>query len=315
MQLPRLSALSEAPLYNTQAVVRLTSVEAPRLRAWEKRYGILTPHRGKNGYRIYSDRDVAIIKWLHAQVSAGMTIKQATTYLRALMDEEAQAATGEHSIQSRESGLSMEMLHAELLEAACRMDEPATRHILTKALAIYSVEDICQILIHSVFIEIGELWRKQHTMVAVEHFLTQVVRAQLEALWQATHQPGAGPLVLVTCVPGEQHDLGAFILALLLRRVGRRVMFLGPNIEAESLVLNAEMLQPRVICLSVVMAEHARAALALAKALLAVPGADILLGGAGISPDAAGNLSARVRVLDTSGPAAVAAISDLVVTP
>ncbi len=321
MQLPRLSALNDTPLYNTQAVVRLTSVEAPRLRAWEKRYGILAPHRGENGYRIYSDRDVAIIKWLHAQVSTGMTIKQATTYLRALMQQDSDAgaagddAAGLEGMGPSGTGLPMATLQSDLLDAARRLDEVAARRILTQALAAYSVEDVCQILIRSVFIEVGEMWRQQRAMVVAEHFLSQVVRAQLEALWQATYQPGGGPLVLVTCVPGEQHDLGAFILALLLRRAGMRVIFLGPSIEAESLVHSVRALHPHLICLSVMMAEHAEAALALATALLAVPDTKILLGGAGISPDAAGDVSARIQVIDTSGPEAVAAITHLVVTP
>ena len=43
---PALDSYSDVPLYNTRAVVHQTGVPAPTLRAWERRYGILTPQRG-----------------------------------------------------------------------------------------------------------------------------------------------------------------------------------------------------------------------------------------------------------------------------
>src|SRR5579885_342258 len=75
---------STVPLFNTKAVVRQTGVPAPTLRAWERRYGILSPHRGENDYRLYSERDIAIVRWLRERVESGMTISQAIALLRSL---------------------------------------------------------------------------------------------------------------------------------------------------------------------------------------------------------------------------------------
>src|SRR5260221_6631332 len=84
VQSPVLDAYSDMPLYNTKAVVHQTGVPAPTLRAWERRYGILTPRRGDNDYRLYSERDMMLVAWLRERVASGMTISQAIAVLHPL---------------------------------------------------------------------------------------------------------------------------------------------------------------------------------------------------------------------------------------
>src|SRR5215469_4733130 len=84
VQPPLLEAYSDMPLYNTKAVVHQTGVPAPTLRAWERRYAILTPRRGDNDYRLYSERDIILVAWLRERVDSGMTISQAIALLRSL---------------------------------------------------------------------------------------------------------------------------------------------------------------------------------------------------------------------------------------
>src|SRR5579884_1558535 len=84
VQPPALEGFSDVPLFNTKAVVHQTGVPAPTLRAWERRYGILSPHRGENDYRLYSERDIATVAWLRQRVESGMTISQAIALLHSL---------------------------------------------------------------------------------------------------------------------------------------------------------------------------------------------------------------------------------------
>ncbi|MFI5275142.1 MAG: MerR family transcriptional regulator, partial [Ktedonobacterales bacterium] len=68
MEPPALDTYSDVPLYNTKAVVHQTGVPAPTLRAWERRYCILSPERGGNDYRLYSERDIVTVIWLRERV-------------------------------------------------------------------------------------------------------------------------------------------------------------------------------------------------------------------------------------------------------
>src|SRR5690242_8561055 len=87
---PHLEHYSTVPLFNTKAVVQQTGITAPTLRAWERRYLLLSPERAQNDYRLYSERDIAIIGWLKERVDAGMAISQAIALFRHLEQEQRQ---------------------------------------------------------------------------------------------------------------------------------------------------------------------------------------------------------------------------------
>ncbi|WP_431473420.1 MerR family transcriptional regulator [Ornithinimicrobium sp. W1665] len=45
--------------YTVKQVSGLTGVATDRLRAWERRYGVVEPGRSESRYRLYDDEDVA----------------------------------------------------------------------------------------------------------------------------------------------------------------------------------------------------------------------------------------------------------------
>lgn len=51
---------------------------------------ILSPERAQNDYRLYSERDIAIIRWLKEHIDAGMAISQAIALFRHLEEEQTQ---------------------------------------------------------------------------------------------------------------------------------------------------------------------------------------------------------------------------------
>src|SRR5919199_705808 len=79
---PSLREADTRPRYNTAAVVRTSGVPAATFRAWERRYGFPRPERLPAGQRLYSERDVAAIRWLHEQTERGLTISRAVALVR-----------------------------------------------------------------------------------------------------------------------------------------------------------------------------------------------------------------------------------------
>ncbi len=83
---------SDTPVFNTKAVVQQTGIAAPTLRAWERRYDLLSPERANNDYRLYSARDIALIRWLKARINTGMSISQAIALFHHLSQERQRLA-------------------------------------------------------------------------------------------------------------------------------------------------------------------------------------------------------------------------------
>ena len=87
---PDFAHYSDTPIFNTKAVVQQTGVPAPTLRAWERRYKLISPERADNTYRLYSQRDIALIRWLKERVDGGISISHAIALYHHMIEEEQQ---------------------------------------------------------------------------------------------------------------------------------------------------------------------------------------------------------------------------------
>lgn len=56
---------------------------------------------------------------------------------------------------------------------------------------------------------------------------------------------GFGPLALLACAPGEQHDLGLLAFGLALRGRGWRIVYLGPDTPFESIAVATRTSEPQ----------------------------------------------------------------------
>jgi MerR family transcriptional regulator, light-induced transcriptional regulator len=274
---PDLEHYADVPLFNTKAVVQQTGIAAPTLRAWERRYMILSPQRAQNDYRLYSERDIAIIGWLKDRVDAGMSISQAIALFRHLQEEHNQlrreslrseraspsqevvttAAVDTHETiaendwQEQDETFNMRLVRERLLDAFNRLDEAAASRLMASMLAVYPIEQVCIELITPTLWEIGQLWEQGLITVSIEHFASSFFHGWLSNLLHAMPTRHTDPLVIACCAPGELHELAPLMLSLLLRRAGLRVAYLGQSIETEGLLQTVRQLSPALICVSV----------------------------------------------------------------
>ena len=140
-------------------------------------------------------------------------------------------------------------LHQGPLEAAAIVDELVgsgvpPRHIYTEVL---------QPALH----EAGRLWQRNEISVAEEHYCTAVTQRVLAKLYSdfIQRQP-SGPLIVVACVSGELHELGARMICDLLSLEGYRTNYLGASMPAAAIVDYACMHDARVLALSASITPH-----------------------------------------------------------
>lgn len=86
---------SKSALYNLQAVLKETNLKPDVLRAWERRYGLPKPERTAGGHRLYSEYDIATIKWLRARQEEGLSISRAVELWKEISDSGHDPLIGE----------------------------------------------------------------------------------------------------------------------------------------------------------------------------------------------------------------------------
>jgi methanogenic corrinoid protein MtbC1 len=248
---------SQEPRYNTKAVVRETGVPADTFRAWERRYHVPLPYRTATGQRLYSERDIAVIRWLRDRTIEGLTVSQAVR----LLEQHGEAE------ETNEKPITWELLKQQLVAALLRLDAQAAEAVLGQAFALYSLEDVCLKLITPVLIMIGQGWHDGTVSVGQEHFATQFLRRKLQGLLSIYDVVAGQATIVAACAPGEQHDVGLLILTLLLVRRGYRVVYLGADVPLAGLVPVVDQVRADLVCLSTVTAATAPAAQQVAKAV------------------------------------------------
>ena len=73
-----------AARYRIQVVSQMTGVSTATLRAWERRYGFPSPGRSASAYRLYSQRDVDLVRRMQALLEKGLSPSEAA---RQVLDE------------------------------------------------------------------------------------------------------------------------------------------------------------------------------------------------------------------------------------
>ncbi|MCU0506882.1 MAG: cobalamin-dependent protein [Anaerolineae bacterium] len=250
---PRFNGLDDTPVYTIKTVVQETGIAPATLRAWERRYGVLSPGRSDGGYRLYSERDISTLRWLKNQVDAGVSISRAVALLeiRHQAGEEPELELDRsRSYPASENARGAETIVEELVETLLAFQEPQAENILGEAFALYPVDVVAEEIVAPTLVEIGERWHRGEATVVQEHFATAFLRRRLTALFHAYPQPLVGPLAITGSAPAEWHDVGILLVSMALRRHGWRVIYLGQNVPGDHLLREVRKLKPDMVCLS-----------------------------------------------------------------
>ncbi|MDI3279872.1 MAG: MerR family transcriptional regulator [Bacillota bacterium] len=80
---------SEEPIYPMGVVERLTGLTGRRIRYYEKK-GLIAPARSQGNHRLYSERDIARLRWIGELMNRGLT----TGMVRLILEKSGQGPTG-----------------------------------------------------------------------------------------------------------------------------------------------------------------------------------------------------------------------------
>ena len=201
-----------------------SGVSPDLLRAWERRYGLLQPTRSPGGLRLYSLGDLERVRLMQDHLAGGLAAAEAA----------ALASRVEHHEPARRPVLPAGSSLRDLAQALDDFDEPRAQAVLDGLLALATVDALLTEVVLPYLRELGERWERGEASIAQEHFASAVLRGRLLGLARGWGR-GLGPLALLACLPGEQHDLGLIAFGLALRARGWRIAYLGSDTPLETL--------------------------------------------------------------------------------
>ena len=249
--------------YRIHRFSKLTGLSTHVIRAWERRYGLVTPTRGANRYRLYNDEDVRLFRYLKAQVDQGTSIGELAEIGRKQLLEQVEREYLEASVDPPPS----ENLVADLIHALQDNDRVGFERKLNGALAVIPFEEALHRFLLPLQEHLGQLWHDGKLGIAQEHYCSNQIKQKIFSAMNQLRMVEAGPRVVVACPSQEWHDVSAMTAAYLCAARGCRVHYLGANLPIPDLVKFCEQIQPSYVLLSLTNELSETAVTSLVQAL------------------------------------------------
>ena len=257
-------------------VAKLTGLSRDVIRVWERRYGLVKPSRSANRYRIYSDEEVALLRYVKNEMDKGQSIGDLIAVGREKLLASATRVAAAEAVASP----PYERVLHELVSTLEPLNRNSFERRLNGAVAVIPFEEALYGILLPLQTRVGQLWHDGQLGVAVEHYVTNQVRQKIFSAINHLPVHEQGPKVVVACPPEEFHEVGAQAVAYICASRGCRLYYLGTSMPTEDLLNFCDQVQPQLVLISIVNPPPELLPLTNALVKLAKPDRTILVGGA-----------------------------------
>ena len=263
--------------YSIQQVAEMTGLSKQVIRKWEDRYGIITPQRLDNGYRIYSEEEVALLKKVIKLTEAGHSVKQA-----AILVQQPEENTDKPQTLNDQTNHFLFALE----EAGTVTDDKKIMHLLEQAHHLFGLEVMIEQIVVPFLRRIGELWCEKKWGEYQEAVSSQTIRDFLANLRRHFYIPENAPLVVGSCLPNERHEIPMQILLVQCMLRGYRTLMLGPAPAPTAIESAVKLANPAIVLLTAsthaVWEDNGKSLQALDAFAKTMPHIKFFIGGAGV---------------------------------
>jgi len=202
----------QAAYYPIRVVAAETGVNAITLRAWERRYGLITPKRTAKGHRLYTEQDIKLIKQVVTLLDRGLPISQA----QAMLANGDALNLAERPLS--DSASQWQHYREQLHTAVQEFDDESLSHIFEEVCQFFPVD----VAIRFLFMPFYQQLRLKETLTlgpARLNFYRSFLQARMA--WRITNskqRPHASNRILLTNST-QSPDIQPLLLAILLQQL------------------------------------------------------------------------------------------------
>ena len=171
--------------YPIKVVSQMTGLSAFVIRAWEKRYSVVSPSRTETNRRLYSESDIEKLRLLNEAVHGGHNIGGVAN----LSIDELHNLLSHKDVSSARVDQSLDDISADTssvinscIEVIKAYDGKALETLLLKASSKMSQPHLIENLIIPLVYKVGDMWHDGTIRVANEHLASAVIRSFLTNL-------------------------------------------------------------------------------------------------------------------------------------
>lgn len=252
--------------YTVQELAGELGMSTSTLRAWERRYALLSPGRTVGGHRLYSRDDLVLIQYIAHQRDEGWDLKALAAQGRAALLERARhefrANEPQRTVGSGAENAKAPALAAERGGASARasiiaaLKDEDLEEAAERLERIFSASPSAATFADHAAQIMRDVWQARHkgviTRTAAQYATRRLRHILLGVLFASNRwsQSAQHPLAVVAGIPGEQHEIDLLRVALHLRIWNFRITYLGSDVPTDDLLAHVRVAKPALLCLS-----------------------------------------------------------------
>jgi DNA-binding transcriptional MerR regulator len=247
---------SKIPKYSVKQAAELTGLTLNQVRLWERRYHLVSPQRADNGYRLYTQEDLDILRYALYETQRGISIQVIAERVQSQRDEILQQTQKIRRVPLPQRLLSGEVNYPHnfnLMIEAIRIGDPLRfERYLVEAQAGHTFAESLQNVDLPVLAKIGDMTMDGSLNISGSHLASAVIRRRILSHVQNLGIPRSSNPVILACAPNDYHELG--LLCCLMELTQRLIptLYLGSNVPATEIQHYAPKIKPTAVLLSVI---------------------------------------------------------------
>ena len=218
-------------------VSRITGVNAVTLRAWERRYGLIVPHRTAKGHRLFSSEHIQRIQHILLWLNRGVSVSQ----IKPLLNTPSTPAVTPDS--------DWQVWRQTMIESISELAERRLDDCFNQAMSLYPARPLCEQLLVPLLNDLEQRWQGQFGAQLERVFFHSWLRSKLGARIYHNNRSLKGAPVLLINHSDLPFEPQLWLTALLVSSSHCAVEVFDAPLPNGELGLAVEHLKPRAVVL------------------------------------------------------------------
>ena len=207
------------------------------LRAWERRYGLIVPHRTAKGHRLFSTEHIQRIQQILLWLNRGVSVSQ----IKPLLNAPPTLAPAPDS--------DWQAWRQTMIEAISELAERRLDDCFNQAMSLYPARPLCEQLLLPLLSELEQRWQGQFGAQLERVFFHSWLRSKLGARIYHNNRSLKGAPVLLINHSDLPFEPQLWLTALLVSSSHCPVEVFDAPVPGGELGLAVEHLKPRAVVL------------------------------------------------------------------
>jgi len=227
-------------LFSISQLSQFSGIKPHTIRIWEQRYNAFKPNRSDGNTRYYDDTQLRRLLNIVSLLENGHKVSS----LCSMPDEDLYLMVS--NLNTSEISESTEYFVSQLIAAGISYDTIYFELIFSDCVLKFGMKDAYLKVIYPMMERIGLMWATDSLPTAHEHFISNFVRQKLLAVIDSIEAPDPSSESWMLFLPeNEFHEIGLLYAQLVIRLLGKKVIYLGSNLPVESVISAIDHINPK----------------------------------------------------------------------